>query len=162
MATHSSVLAWRIPGTGDPGGLPPMGPHRVGHDWSDLAAAAAVYFSFQLQYSLALFGSSLYIFNSLLNFSLCSSIFHLSSLSSFITITLNSLLGRLFIATLFNCALSFGTYSFNSLFCSVICVYFYVLGTSVLFTDLKKLALYRRCPMENSRVLSSGHQYYML
>ena len=32
MATHSSVLAWRIPGTGDPGGLPSMGSHRVGHD----------------------------------------------------------------------------------------------------------------------------------
>ena len=39
MATHSSVLAWRIPGTGDPGGLPSMGSHRVGHDWVDLAAA---------------------------------------------------------------------------------------------------------------------------
>ena len=43
MATHSSVLAWRIPGTGEPGGLPSMGSHRVGHDWSDLAAAVAVY-----------------------------------------------------------------------------------------------------------------------
>ena len=41
MATHSSVLAWRIPGTGEPGGLPSMGSHRVGHDWSALAAAAA-------------------------------------------------------------------------------------------------------------------------
>ena len=40
MATHSSVLAWRIPGTGEPGGLPSMGSHRVGHDWSDLAAEA--------------------------------------------------------------------------------------------------------------------------
>ena len=39
MAPHSSVLAWRIPGTGKPGGLPSMGSHRVGHDWSDLAAA---------------------------------------------------------------------------------------------------------------------------
>ena len=39
MATHSSVLAWRIPGTGEPGGLPSMGSHRVRHDWSDLAAA---------------------------------------------------------------------------------------------------------------------------
>jgi len=39
MATHSSVLAWRIPGMGEPGGLPSMGSHRVGHDWSDLAAA---------------------------------------------------------------------------------------------------------------------------
>ena len=37
MATHSSVLAWRIPGTGEPGGLPSMGSHRVGHDWSDIA-----------------------------------------------------------------------------------------------------------------------------
>ena len=43
MATHSSVLAWRIPGMAEPGGLPSMGSHRVGHDWSDLAAAAAVY-----------------------------------------------------------------------------------------------------------------------
>ena len=41
MATHSSVLAWGIPGTGEPGGLPSLGSHRVGHDWSDLAAAAA-------------------------------------------------------------------------------------------------------------------------
>jgi len=41
MAAHSSVLAWRIPGTGEPGGLPSMGSHKVGHDWSDLAAAAA-------------------------------------------------------------------------------------------------------------------------
>ena len=41
MATHSSVLAWRILGMGEPGGLPSMGSHRVGHDWSDLAAAAA-------------------------------------------------------------------------------------------------------------------------
>ena len=40
MATHSSVLAWRIPGMGEPGGLPSMGSHRVGHNWSDLAAAA--------------------------------------------------------------------------------------------------------------------------
>ena len=40
MATHSSVLAWRIPGTVEPGGLLSMGSHRVGHDWRDLAAAA--------------------------------------------------------------------------------------------------------------------------
>ena len=39
MATHSSVLAWRIPGTGEPGGLPSMGSHRVRHNWSYLAAA---------------------------------------------------------------------------------------------------------------------------
>ena len=41
MATHSSVLAWRIPVSGEPGGLPSVGSHRAGHDWSDLAAAAA-------------------------------------------------------------------------------------------------------------------------
>ena len=41
MGTHSSVLAWRIPGTGEPGGLPSLGSHRVGHDWHNLAAAAA-------------------------------------------------------------------------------------------------------------------------
>ena len=39
MATHSSILAWRIPGTGEPGGLPSLGSHRIGHNWSDLAAA---------------------------------------------------------------------------------------------------------------------------
>ena len=38
-ATHSSALAWRIPGTGEPGGLPSVGSHRVGHGWRDLAAA---------------------------------------------------------------------------------------------------------------------------
>ena len=43
MATHSSILAWRIPGTGEPGGLPSMGSHRVGHNWSNLAAAAAAF-----------------------------------------------------------------------------------------------------------------------
>ena len=40
MATHSSVLAWRIPGTGEPDGLPSLGSHRIGYDWIDLAAAA--------------------------------------------------------------------------------------------------------------------------
>ena len=44
MATHSSVLAWRIPGMVEPGRLPSMGSHRVGHDWSDLAVAAATHF----------------------------------------------------------------------------------------------------------------------
>ena len=43
MATQSSVLAWRIPGTGEPGGLPSMESHRVGHDWSDSAAAKNVH-----------------------------------------------------------------------------------------------------------------------
>ena len=40
-AAHSSFIAWRIPGMGEPGGLPSMGLHRVGHNWSDLAVAAA-------------------------------------------------------------------------------------------------------------------------
>ena len=44
MATHSSVLAWRIPGTGEPDGLLSMGSHRVSHDWSDLAAVVAAAF----------------------------------------------------------------------------------------------------------------------
>ena len=43
MATHSGILAWRIPGMEEPGGLPSMGSHRVGHNWSDLAAAADIY-----------------------------------------------------------------------------------------------------------------------
>ena len=45
MATHSSVLAWRIPEKGVPAGLPSLGSHRVGHDWSDLAVAAATAFN---------------------------------------------------------------------------------------------------------------------
>ena len=43
MATHSSVLAWRIPGIGEPGGLPSMGLHRVGHDWSNWACHHPLY-----------------------------------------------------------------------------------------------------------------------
>ena len=50
MATHSSVLAWRIPGTEEPGGLPSMGSHRLGHDWSDLAAAAEAGFIWRRQW----------------------------------------------------------------------------------------------------------------
>ena len=42
MATHSSILAWRIPWTEEPGGLPSTGPHRVGHGWSDLACMHAL------------------------------------------------------------------------------------------------------------------------
>ena len=45
MATHSSTLAWRMPRTEEPGGLPSMGSHRVRHDWSDLAAAAEAHAS---------------------------------------------------------------------------------------------------------------------
>ena len=44
MATHSSALAWRIPGTGEPGGLPSMGSHRVRHDWSDLAGLSVLHY----------------------------------------------------------------------------------------------------------------------
>ena len=43
MSPHSSVLAWRIPGMAEPGGLPSVGSHRVRHDGSDLAAAAALF-----------------------------------------------------------------------------------------------------------------------
>ena len=57
MATHSSVLAWRIPGTGEPGGLPSMGSHRVGHDWSDLAAAASCPFFLVVNDGLTLWKS---------------------------------------------------------------------------------------------------------
>ena len=61
MATHSSVLARRIPGTEEPGGLLSMGSHRVGHDWSYLAAAAAEpywgywYFSWKSWFQLVLY-----------------------------------------------------------------------------------------------------------
>ena len=50
MATHSSVIAWRIPGTAELGRLPSMGSHSVGHDWSDLAAAVA-----EVMYSMSHF-----------------------------------------------------------------------------------------------------------
>ena len=62
METHSSVLAWRIPGTGEPGGLLSMGSHRVGHDWRSLAAAAflAMLF-FLLQWEMALFPYFFYL-----------------------------------------------------------------------------------------------------
>ena len=61
METHSSVLAWRIPGTGEPGGLPSMGSHRVGHDWSDSAAAAIVLFIHSLAVCQAAFNKSSYV-----------------------------------------------------------------------------------------------------
>ena len=54
MTTHSSVLAWRIPGTGEPGGLPSLGSHRVGHDWSDLAAAYIWRFTFLATFKVLL------------------------------------------------------------------------------------------------------------
>ena len=52
MATHSSVLAWRIPGMGEPGGLPSMGSHRVGHEQSDLAATAAAWLECEVKWAL--------------------------------------------------------------------------------------------------------------
>ena len=51
MATHSSTLAWKIPGMEEPGGLPSMGLHRVRHDWSDLAAAAAAVYIISVYWS---------------------------------------------------------------------------------------------------------------
>ena len=51
IATHSSVLAWRIPGTGEPGRLPFMGSHRVRHDWNNLVAAAAAATHKNLEYA---------------------------------------------------------------------------------------------------------------
>ena len=60
MATHSSVPAWRIPGTGEPCGLPSMGSHRGGHDWSDLAAAAAYFFTGLIILSLGGVGHDLW------------------------------------------------------------------------------------------------------
>ena len=46
MATHSSVLAWRIPGMGEPGGLPSMGSHRVGHNWSNSSCRSWIWTAF--------------------------------------------------------------------------------------------------------------------
>ena len=56
MATHSSVLAWRIPGMGEAGGLPSMGSHRVGHYWRDLAAAACVYVCIYILFFFSVLG----------------------------------------------------------------------------------------------------------
>ena len=50
MATHSSVLAWRIPGMEEPGGPPSMGSHRVEHDWSDLADHGILWFLLTINY----------------------------------------------------------------------------------------------------------------
>ena len=73
MAPHCSTLAWKIPWTEEPGGLPSLGSHGVGHDWSDLAAAAAApscLDSFQLHLNFLDSLTSAHIFKivSLLNF----------------------------------------------------------------------------------------------
>ena len=59
MATHSSVLAWRIPGTGNLGGLPSMGSHRVGHDWSDLVVVVVVTLDISVWFGKQIFKMSL-------------------------------------------------------------------------------------------------------
>ena len=87
MATHSSVLAWRIPGMGEPAGLPSMGSHRVGHDWSDLAAAAAGVYVIKWSWPRSLFGSiSLYRRDSNVEVRWCEwSLLALSCCSYFVT-----------------------------------------------------------------------------
>ena len=80
MATHSSVFAWIIPGTGEPGGLPSMGSHRVGHDWSDLAAVAGAGSLWELHWinyclkSLVSYLSSPLLISSLLPVLLCCTV----------------------------------------------------------------------------------------
>ena len=61
MATHPSVLAWRIPGTREPAGLPSMGSHRVGHDGSDLAAAAAACVLYSNQQFVPFIGDRIFL-----------------------------------------------------------------------------------------------------
>ena len=72
MATHSSVLAWRILGKGEPGGLPSMGSHKVGHDCSDLAAAFAT--EHQQQWSIVHMYHMLFIHSSVFG---CLGYFHI-------------------------------------------------------------------------------------
>ena len=60
MTTHSSILAWRIPGTGEPDGLPSLRSHRVGHNWSNLAASAACFFDDPVDVGNLIFGSSVF------------------------------------------------------------------------------------------------------
>ena len=70
MATHSSVLAWRIPGMAEPGGLPSMGSHRVRHNWSDLAvAAAALKFLFLKKLCLFIYFCLRWVFTAAFGFS---------------------------------------------------------------------------------------------
>ena len=76
MATHSSVLAWRIPGTAEPGGLLSRGSHRVGQNWSDLVVVVAVYIHVGTYIS---FSSFLCIYLILHIFSLCLSIWIFST-----------------------------------------------------------------------------------
>ena len=61
MATHSSTLAWKIPWTEEPGVLPSVGLHRVGHDWSNLAAAATIIYKTDKQDLFTYLGQDLYL-----------------------------------------------------------------------------------------------------
>ena len=86
MATHSSVFAWRIPGTGEPGGLPSMGSHRVGHNWSDLAVAylyKLTYIFISIKYCISLKN---YLLTLCVRFihALCVAIFYLFHCESYL------------------------------------------------------------------------------
>ena len=61
METHSSVLAWKIPGTGEPSGLLSMGSHRVGHDWNDLAVAAILFTVMSCNFSMVNFWNIIFV-----------------------------------------------------------------------------------------------------
>ena len=80
MATHSSVLAWRTPRMGEPGGLPSMGSHKVEHDWSDLAAVAAAY----ILLFILNFGSEIHIIKKII---LCKQNWQMFSYYKFSSVT---------------------------------------------------------------------------
>ena len=87
MATHSSVLAWRVPGTGEPGGLSSMESHRVGHDWSDLAAAAvAAYFYLVHFLSVGMYLSYSFLLSFLPSLLACVCVHLLSHVRFFVTL----------------------------------------------------------------------------
>ena len=88
MATHSSVLTWKIPGTWEPAGLPSVGLHRVGHDWSDLAAAAAAATTNEFE---ELFMNWMVIYRSSLQKCLFTSFVFLSWISCLLLMCKNSL-----------------------------------------------------------------------
>ena len=106
MAIHSSVLAWRIPGMVEPGGLPSMGSHRVGHDWSDLVVVVVVILiSLRNRYSL-LFNKKKYflvprktcifILESLLYLNLLNVLWSLYSFPLFLTIISHTIFWHFF------------------------------------------------------------------
>ena len=88
MATHSSTLAWKIPWTEEPGGLQSMRLHRVGHDWSDLAAAAAaMYVLFPFLHSVFCFWNLFKLLNIVIVsifYFLCCVLFHCTNITQFI------------------------------------------------------------------------------